>query len=56
MEQAAEAVFLWSIRHHNQSVTRRKPVAEVNPAAIGTASALSKTASALGTAAVPRRD
>jgi hypothetical protein len=42
MEQAFEAVFLWSIRHHNSSVTPPHANGEVNPGAIATSSALSR--------------
>jgi len=41
MEQALEAVFPWSIRHHHSSVTPHVN-AEVNPGASGTPSALSR--------------
>lgn len=42
MEQAVETVFLWSIRHHNSSVTSPDANAGVNPGAFGTSSALSR--------------
>jgi hypothetical protein len=34
MEQAVEAVFLWSIRHHNSSVTPPDANAGVNSGAL----------------------